>query len=360
MRMSATSGTSDLSKSKGEARGGESALSGFWSRLRGRLRGRNGDSRLRDTIEEIIEETEREEQADVAIGSHERVMLGNILKLRHLTAYDVMVPRADIAGVDVSAPLDEVIAVTSGKGHSRVPVYRGNLDDVVGFVHIKDVLAAVKSERKFSLAGLTRGVLFVAPSMRVLDLLLQMRLSRVHLALVVDEFGGTDGLITIEDLVEEIVGEIEDEHDAEAGPRLVRWPDGSLVADARVDVDEFEEAFGGVLTKEEREEDIDTLGGLVATIAGRVPTRGELILHSSGVSFEVMEADPRRIKRLRVRRTPSDAEVADGKVAERPPATGPEAGTRAEAGPAAEAEAEMEAETGVETGPAAEEGAPER
>ena len=348
MRMSATSGTSDLSKSKGEARGGESALSGFWSRLRGRLRGRNGDSRLRDTIEEIIEETEREEQADVAIGSHERVMLGNILKLRHLTAYDVMVPRADIAGVDVSAPLDEVIAVTSGKGHSRVPVYRGNLDDVVGFVHIKDVLAAVKSERKFSLAGLTRGVLFVAPSMRVLDLLLQMRLSRVHLALVVDEFGGTDGLITIEDLVEEIVGEIEDEHDAEAGPRLVRWPDGSLVADARVDVDEFEEAFGGVLTKEEREEDIDTLGGLVATIAGRVPTRGELILHSSGVSFEVMEADPRRIKRLRVRRTPSGAEAADGKVAERPPATEPEAGTRAGTGGAAE------------TGPAPEDGAPER
>ncbi len=311
--MSATSETSDLSKSKEESRGGTAPLGGFWSRLRARFRRRNGDHSLRDTIEEIIEETELEEQADIAIGSHERVMLGNILKLRHLTAYDVMVPRADIAGVDISAPLDEVIAATSGKGHSRVPVYRGNLDDVVGFVHIKDVLAAVKSERKFNLAGLTRGVLFVAPSMRVLDLLLQMRLSRVHLALVVDEFGGTDGLITIEDLVEEIVGEIEDEHDAEAGPRLVRWPDGSLVADARVDVDEFEEAFGRVLTAEEREEDIDTLGGLVATIAGRVPTRGELILHSSGVSFEVMEADPRRIKRLRVRRQPaSDGKARDG------------------------------------------------
>ncbi len=309
--MSATSETSDLSKSKDQSRSDESSLVGLWSRLRGRFRGRNGDNSLRDTIEEIIEETEREEQADISIGSHERVMLGNILKLRHLTAYDVMVPRADIAGVDISAPLEEVIAVTSGKGHSRVPVYRGNLDDVVGFVHIKDVLAAVKSERKFSLAGLTRGVLFVAPSMRVLDLLLQMRLSRVHLALVVDEFGGTDGLITIEDLVEEIVGEIEDEHDTDSGPRLVRWPDGSLVADARVDVDEFEEAFGQVLTQEEREEDIDTLGGLVATIAGRVPARGELILHSSGVSFEVMEADPRRIKRLRVRRTPSETEAAD-------------------------------------------------
>lgn len=344
--MSATSEPSDLSKSKDEGRGGDSPLSGFWSRLRGRLRGRNGDTSLRDTIEEIIEETEREEQADVAIGSHERVMLGNILKLRHLTAYDVMVPRADIAGVDISASLDEVIAVTSGKGHSRVPVYRGNLDDVVGFVHIKDVLKAVKSERRFSLAGLTRGVLFVAPSMRVLDLLLQMRLSRVHLALVVDEFGGTDGLITIEDLVEEIVGEIEDEHDAEAGPRLVRWPDGSLVADARVDVEEFEEAFGSVLTEEEREEDIDTLGGLVATIAGRVPTRGELIQHSSGVSFEVMEADPRRIKRLRVRRPPSGTEAADDKAATPLPETELETAGAVEDGPGAGSEVSSRAETG--------------
>ena len=305
--MSATTGTSDLSKSKDQSRGGDSAVGSLWQRLRGLFRARNGDSALRNTIEEIIEETEREEQADVAIGSHERVMLGNILKLRHLTAYDVMIPRADITAVEIAAPLKEVITAMSEMGHSRVPVYRGNLDDIVGFVHIKDVLAAVESDRKFSLAGLTRGVLFVAPSMRVLDLLLQMRLSRVHLALVVDEFGGTDGLITIEDLVEEIVGEIEDEHDTEEGPHLVRWPDGSLVADARVDVEEFEEAFGPVLTEEEREEDIDTLGGLVATIAGHVPTRGELIMHSSGVTFEIMEADPRRIKRLRVRRAPQDA-----------------------------------------------------
>ena len=310
--MSATTGTSDLTKSKDQSRGGDTALGGLWQRLRGLFRVRNGDSTLRDTIEEIIEETEREEQADVAIGSHERVMLGNILKLRHLTAYDVMIPRADITAVEIAAPLNEVITAMSEMGHSRVPVYRGNLDDIVGFVHIKDVLAAIKSDRKFSLAGLTRGVLFVAPSMRVLDLLLQMRLSRVHLALVVDEFGGTDGLITIEDLVEEIVGEIEDEHDAEEGPHLVRWPDGSLVADARVDVEEFEEAFGPVLTDEEREEDIDTLGGLVATIAGHVPTRGELIMHSSGISFEIMEADPRRIKRLRVRRAPQDSGRAPG------------------------------------------------
>ena len=311
MRMTATTQTNEISKSKEGQRSGDTGLAAFWHRLRNRLRSRNGDSTLRDTIEEIIEETEREEQSDVAIGSHERVMLGNILKLRHLTAYDVMVPRADITAVEISAPLPEIITAMSEKGHSRVPVYRGNLDDVVGFVHIKDVLAAVESDRKFSLPSLTRGVLFVAPSMRVLDLMLQMRLSRVHLALVVDEFGGTDGLITIEDLVEEIVGEIEDEHDAEEGPHLVRWPDGSIVADARVDVEEFEEAFGRLLTDEEREEDIDTLGGLVATIAGRVPTRGELIPHSSGVSFEVMEADPRRIKRLRVRQPPASGGASE-------------------------------------------------
>ena len=317
--MNATTDSPQVGKSKPAARSvdvaADSPLASLWQRLRGLFGAKNGDSSLRDTIEEIIEESEREDQADVPIGSHERVMLRNILKLRHLTAYDVMVPRADIAAVDIATGPEAVTELMSAKGHSRVPIYRRNLDDVVGFVHIKDVLAAAQNDGKFNLASLTRGVLFVAPSMRVLDLLLQMRLSRVHLALVVDEFGGTDGLITIEDLVEEIVGEIEDEHDAEEGPRLVRWTDGSLVADARVDVEEFEEAFGPVLTNAEREEDIDTLGGLVATIAGRVPTRGELILHPSGVSFEIMEADPRRIKRLRVRRQPASGEqVSDDKA----------------------------------------------
>ena len=312
--MNATTDSPHVGKSKPVVRSvdsmAESPLAGLWHWLRGLFGAKNGDSSLRDTIEEIIEESEREDHADVPIGSHERVMLRNILKLRLLTAYDVMVPRADIAAVDISTGLEAVTEAMSAKGHSRVPIYRGNLDDVVGFVHIKDVLAAAQNEGEFNLASLTRGVLFVAPSMRVLDLLLQMRLSRVHLALVVDEFGGTDGLITIEDLVEEIVGEIEDEHDEEEGPRLVRWTDGSLVADARVDVEEFEEAFGVVLTEAEREEDIDTLGGLVASIAGRVPTRGELILHPSGVSFEIMEADPRRIKRLRVRRQPAHDDKA--------------------------------------------------
>jgi CBS domain containing-hemolysin-like protein len=216
-----------------------------------------------------------------------------------------MVPRADIISVDIETGLDELIRIMSAAAHSRLPVHRENLDDVLGIVHIKDVLKQPSSDRPFDLAKILRTALFVAPSMRALDLLMEMRLKRVHMALVVDEFGGIDGLITIEDLVEEIVGEIEDEHDVAEGPKLIRRPDGSLIADARATIEEFEDLVGPILTDEERGEDLDTLGGLVSDLADRVPTRGELIVHEpSGVGFEVMEADPRRVKRLRVRNLP--------------------------------------------------------
>ena len=289
--------------------GGGEVRGGVWSWLRGVFRPRNGDSSLRETIEEIIEEigeSEGEEESPTIIGDDERVMLANILKLRHLTAEDVMVPRADIVAVEVNTELNSLIEVISREGHSRLPVFRETLDDVVGLVHIKDVLPYAKGQQRFKLTSITRAVLFVAPSMRVLDLLLEMRRTRVHMALVVDEFGGTDGLITTEDLVEEIVGEIEDEHDVTEGPKLIRRPDGSLIADARATVEEFEELVGPVLTEEERE-DIDTLGGFVFSIAGRVPARGELIVHQdSGIGFEVMDADPRRVKRLRLRNLPAE------------------------------------------------------
>ena len=289
-------------------RGEHSGFAGFWRWLR-KLFGRgNGDTQLRDTIKEIIGEIEEaipEEDAAVPIGDHERVLLGNILALRHLSADDVMVPRADIISVDIETGLDELIRIMSGAAHSRLPVHRENLDDVLGIVHIKDVLKQPSSDRPFDLALLLRTALFVAPSMRALDLLMEMRLKRVHMALVVDEFGGIDGLITIEDLVEEIVGEIEDEHDVAEGPKLILRPDGSLIADARATIEEFEDLVGPILTDEERGEDLDTLGGLVSDLADRVPTRGELIVHEpSGVGFEVMEADPRRVKRLRVRNLP--------------------------------------------------------
>ncbi len=270
------------------------------------LAGRNGDSSLRESLEEIIEEVRDDEEVTAQpISDDERIILANLIKQRSQTAYDIMIPRADIVAVEIDTGLSELLKIAGQAGHSRLPVYRETLDEVVGLVHIKDLLSEAGRKQQFKLASRVRKVLFVAPSMRVLDLLLEMRQSRVHMALVVDEFGGIDGLITIEDLVEEIVGDIEDEHDVDEGPKLVRRPDGSLLADARMPIEEFEETVGPILSDDEREEDIDTLGGLVFSLAGRVPSRGELLSHPpSGASFEIVEADPRRVKRLRVRKLP--------------------------------------------------------
>ena len=269
--------------------------------LRSVLRGR-ADSTLRDTIEELIEEQDDEEGS---MGAGERALLANILNLRDRSVVDVMVPRADIIAVDVDTPLPALIHRMAEEAHSRLPVYRETLDDVVGMVHIKDVLAVIANHKPAELKDIVRDITIVAPSMPVVDLLVQMRQKRQHMALVVDEFGGIDGLVTIEDLVEEIVGEIEDEHDEETSPRLVERPDGSIIADARVSIEDFEERVGPVLTEEERE-DIDTLGGLVVSLAGRVPGRGEMLKHPSGLEFEIVDADPRRIKRLRVRNAPAN------------------------------------------------------
>ena len=292
------------------------AESGLWpwirQWLRSRFRGRNGETALRESIEEIIEEiAEREDEGRsiAPISEDERIILANLLKQRNETAYDVMVPRADIEAVEAEASLSELLKTMGRAGHSRLPVYRGTLDDVIGLVHIKDVLPFTRRKQRFRIASIVREVLFVAPSMRVLDLLLEMRQSRIHMALVVDEFGGIDGLITIEDLVEEIVGDIEDEHDVGGGPKLTWNPDGSLLADARTTIEEFEEQVGQILSDDERGEDIDTLGGLVFSLASRVPARGELLVHPhSGISFEVLQADPRRVRRLRVRNLPAQVD----------------------------------------------------
>ncbi|MEQ8442208.1 MAG: hemolysin family protein [Alphaproteobacteria bacterium] len=271
--------------------------------VRGFLRallGRNGDSHLRESFEELLEQ---HDDRETPIDPDERALIDNILNVGEETAYDVMVPRADIVSVPIDTGLDELVQIMSRQPHSRYPVHSDTLDDVLGMVHIKDVLTATTEPKEnFSVRKVMRKVLFVAPSMRVLDLLLQMRMNRLHMALVVDEYGGIDGLVTIEDLVEEIVGEIEDEHDIDRGPKIERKPDGTWIADARLDIDELEGRLGPILTDEEREEDIDTLGGLVFTLAGRVPIRGELITHEeTGLEFEVLEADPRRIKRVRIR-----------------------------------------------------------
>ncbi len=269
-------------------------LRGLFQRV---TRSRNGDNTVRGALEELIEE---HQDAETPIDDEQRVLLENILNLRDRKISDVMVPRADIVAINVKSQLEEIIALINDQAHSRVPVFQEALDDAIGMVHIKDVLSAQQNGNGLGLKSIIRPVLFVAPSMQVLELLLEMRVKRTHMALVVDEFGGVDGLLTIEDLVEEIVGEIEDEHDQDDDEPIWRvGPDGAMDADARLEIIDFEKVVGEVLSPEEREE-IDTLGGLIFSLAGRVPVRGELVKHQSGLEIEVLEADPRRIKKLRV------------------------------------------------------------
>lgn len=295
--------------------GNGNGRSGLLWKIQGLLKKREAES-VRDRVEELLESREhraddlRLDEAGSGLDPHERILLGNVLLLRDKTAYDVMVPRADILAMPEDLTLDQAIKLIQREGHSRFPVYRGNLDDIVGMVHIKDVFAAVgRDPASFSLKGILRKPLLVVPQIPVLDLLLQMRAQRIHMALVVDEYGGIDGLVTIEDLVETIVGDISDEHDEVTSPTIVERPDGMIEMDARTTVEAFEQKMGPILTEEERAADIDTVGGLVFTLAGRVPARGELISHGSGVEFRVLEADSRRIRRLRVRRPGADGET---------------------------------------------------
>jgi CBS domain containing-hemolysin-like protein len=299
----------------GNGQNGDRRNSLLW-KIQGLLKKREAES-VRDRVEELLEEPARRDagprrdEVGSGLDSHERILLGNVLRLRDKTAYDVMVPRADILAMPEDLTLDQAITLIQREGHSRFPVYRGNLDEIVGMVHIKDVFAAVgRDPASFSLKGILRRPLLVVPTIPVLDLLLQMRAQRIHMALVVDEYGGIDGLVTIEDLVETIVGDISDEHDEVTEPTIVDRPDGMLEMDARTTVEAFEEKLGPVLTEEERAADIDTVGGLVFTLAGRVPARGELISHGSGIEFRVLEVDARRIRRLRVRRPGAAGETA--------------------------------------------------
>jgi magnesium and cobalt transporter len=276
---------------------------GSLSRLRTLLRLVRRPRGPRETIDALIAAASAELGSPIT--PQERVLIGNILKVHNRNAADVMVPRVDIVALDLDQPFTEVVKCMVEHGHSRVPVYRETLDDVIGFIHVKDVLAPVADRRPAKLARLLRKVLFVAPSLPILDLLVQMRQARTHIAMVVDEFGGIDGLVTIEDLIEEIVGEIEDEHDVAEPPTLIERPDGSVIADARLPIEALEELHGTPLRPAGEQEAVDTLGGLVFTLAGRVPKRGEVIAHPDGIEFEVLDADPRRIKRLRVRGLPA-------------------------------------------------------
>ncbi len=265
------------------------------------------ETSLRDSIAELVEEAAETPAAPgetVALDRQERVLIENVLRVRGKTAYDVMIPRADIVAMRLDTSLADAIAQIRAEGHSRLPVYREELDDIAGMVHIKDVFGYTGAAEAFRLEALLRRPLMVGPQIPVLDLLAQMRHARVHLALVVDEYGGIDGLVTIEDLVETITGDIADEHDEPPGPMVFERGEGVLDLDARLPIAAFEERLGPVLTEEERGADLDTVGGLVVTLAGHVPARGEVVTHPSGLVFRVLEADGRRVRRVRVRRLP--------------------------------------------------------
>lgn len=263
------------------------------------------DASLRETIEEFIEESSSKSEEETPASYHEKTLISNVLKLRDTPVVDAMIPRADIVAIDINANQSELFSFLSSIQYSRIPVYKDKLDEIMGTLHIKDVLSCLAQNKKVVIKNLIREVPIVAPSMNVLDLMLEMRHTKKHMAMVIDEFGGIDGLVTIGDIIEEIVGHFEDEHDADIYPQIIKNDDGSLIADARFDIDEFEEEFGEILSEEEREEN-DTLGGLAFFMAGRVPARGEVLTHSTGMVFEILDADPRRVSRLKISHIPQE------------------------------------------------------
>lgn len=283
----------------------------LWRGMRALLFGEDSETTLREEIEEAIDEAEVSPQVAGDLSPHERQMLRNLLHFGDETAGDICVTRGDIVAVPETIAFDELVNAFAEAEHSRLPVYGESLDEIVGMVHIKDLFAAkVDESRDRTIRSMMRTPLFVPESMGVLDLLARMRAERVHLAIVVDEFGGTEGLVTIEDVVEEIVGEIEDEHDVEAAGLLTRLDEGVWEADARIELEELAEAVDARLVWEEDE--VDTLGGLVFLLAGHIPARGESVTHPSGWRLEAVDSDPRRILRVRLHAPDPEAESKAG------------------------------------------------
>lgn len=275
-------------------------------RLIQKITGQDAEAQaIRESLEEVIEESERESPD---LSAQERVLMGNLLRFGDLKVADVMVPRAEIVAVDETIGLAELLKLFREAQHSRLPVFRETLDEPVGLIHVKDVLGLLEAEPDGAyclsptakITALLRPVLFAPPSMRALDLLLKMQASHTHLALVIDEYGGTDGLVSIEDIIEQIVGDIADEHDEVAAG--LKPDGGSLIADARMDLDDFKAETGHDFRIEDGDDapDIDSLGGLVVSLLGRVPQRGEIVAHPDGSEFQVLEADARRVRKLRV------------------------------------------------------------
>lgn len=342
--MTETTST-QMENNKPQAQNTPLVESTWYERLAALLRAPFNRENLRGQLEQAVG---TESQSDDIFSELERVMIANILRFGALRVEDVMVPRADIVAIDIEASLQELLFEFERVGHSRIPVYRGTLDDPTGMVHVKDLLRWIVAQdenlaniqeqtvglkvisggknnlnsveenksspdfstfdlsgkdfsKKISDINILREVLYVPPSMPVVNLLLRMQSTRVHLALVVDEYGGTDGLVSIEDLVEEVVGEIEDEHDEDNGQLISGKLETGLVASARTPIEDLEQLIGiDLFENEERDDDIDTLGGLVFSLAGRVPVRGEIVTLPTGHEIEVLSADPRRIKTLKI------------------------------------------------------------
>lgn len=290
----------------------------IWQRLKTMFFGRDHEPTLREQLEEAI--AEHEEDSDNAHQSDnggdltavERTMLRNLLHFSEHRVDDVMVPRSDIVAIDESAGFADCIAAFAEHGHSRLPVYRDTLDSIIGMIHIKDVFAVLASDEQppESLEAFIRQPRFVPQNMSVLALLDEMRRTRTHLAIVLDEYSGTEGLVTIEDLVEEIVGEIEDEHDEEPEAMFAQLSPVMWEADARAELDDLAEAIDAKLS--EVEEDVDTLGGLAFVIAGQVPDVGQMLTHeASGWKLEILEADEKRVTRIRLFAPSPDTDEID-------------------------------------------------
>jgi CBS domain containing-hemolysin-like protein len=320
---------SDTDNDGGSA-GAEQGRESIWQRLRSRF-GRGKDIGLRESLEGAIESHEAQNPGET-VGREAKSMMLNIIEFSSLRVDDVMVPRVDIVAIDEADTMQDLLEKFIDANHSRVPVYRETLDGVTGMIHVKDFLrwlvargakkrrttkteknekaeqatlaglsiAAATLATPVKQAGLNREVLFVPPSMPATDLLVRMQASHTHLAIVIDEYGGTEGLVSIEDLVEVIVGDISDEHDTDENLEIKPVEDKIYAADGRIDLAELEALLAVDLLPEDEEEEADTLAGLIFKIAGRVPTRGEIIRHTSGLEFEILDSDPRRVKRVRI------------------------------------------------------------
>ena len=304
---------------------------GILQKLRRRF---SGTVNLRQSLETVIE-SHAQNTGGVTMADDARSMLGNLLGFSKLRVDDLMVPRADITALEETATMRDLLTLFNEAHHSRIPIYRETLDDVTGMIHVKDFLGWIASKGKVkkvkgkaqglalaseelsntlkAVTNLHRDVLYVPPSMPASDLLVKMKTSHIHLAVVVDEYGGTDGLLSFEDLVEAIVGDIADEHDDdEEGDLIRKQADSVYVADARISISTLDQMFNVDLLSEDQEDEADTLGGLVFEMQGRVPPRGEIIKHPSGLEFEIMETDPRRVKKVRIHVKPPEPVSEDG------------------------------------------------